>query len=189
MARIEAAQQQYQVQKDKYERLRSDVTIKLKFLEENKVSEQSSLASFSAFKKEKVCLQVWLDLVSRPSCFSHFQVKVMHKQLLLFHNAISAYFAGNQQQLEQTLKQFNIKLRPPGADKPSWLEEQWEGLRSWSFCSLLLDHLHLLPVENPLLTEDHYRGKHIQIIGWMKIFDERVTWLDKWIAGYYWWMG
>lgn len=56
------------------------------------------------------------------------QVKVMHKQLLLFHNAISAYFAGNQQQLEQTLKQFNIKLRPPGADKPSWLEEQWEGL-------------------------------------------------------------
>ncbi|XP_036450564.1 arfaptin-2b isoform X7 [Colossoma macropomum] len=87
IARIEAAQQQYQIHKDKYERLRSDVTIKLKFLEENKV-------------------------------------KVMHKQLLLFHNAISAYFAGNQQQLEQTLKQFNIKLKPPGADKPSWLEEQ-----------------------------------------------------------------
>uniref|UniRef100_A0A671WN30 ADP-ribosylation factor interacting protein 2b n=1 Tax=Sparus aurata TaxID=8175 RepID=A0A671WN30_SPAAU len=87
MARIDAAQQQYQLQKEKYERLRSDVIIKLKFLEENKV-------------------------------------KVMHKQLLLFHNAISAYFAGNQQQLEQTLKQFNIKLRPPGADKPSWLEEQ-----------------------------------------------------------------
>ncbi|XP_071755417.1 arfaptin-2b isoform X1 [Centroberyx gerrardi] len=87
MARIDAAQQQYQVHKDKYEHLRSDVIIKLKFLEENKV-------------------------------------KVMHKQLLLFHNAISAYFAGNQQQLEQTLKQFNIKLRPPGADKPSWLEEQ-----------------------------------------------------------------
>lgn len=52
------------------------------------------------------------------------QIKVMHKQLLLFHNAISAYFAGNQQQLEQTLKQFNIKLKTPGAEKPSWLEEQ-----------------------------------------------------------------
>lgn len=37
MARIDAAQHQYQTQKDKYERLRSDVTIKLKFLEENKV--------------------------------------------------------------------------------------------------------------------------------------------------------
>lgn len=38
MARIEAAQQQYHVHREKYERLRSDVTIKLKFLEENKVS-------------------------------------------------------------------------------------------------------------------------------------------------------
>lgn len=37
MARIDAAQQQYQIHKDKYERLRSDVSIKLKFLEENKV--------------------------------------------------------------------------------------------------------------------------------------------------------
>ncbi|KAJ3590388.1 hypothetical protein NHX12_008339 [Muraenolepis orangiensis] len=84
--RIDAAQQDFQRHRDKYERLRSDVTIKLKFLEENKV-------------------------------------KVMHKQLLLFHNAISAYFAGNQQQLEQTLIQFNVKLKP-GVDKPSWLEEQ-----------------------------------------------------------------
>ncbi|XP_030264761.1 arfaptin-2-like isoform X2 [Sparus aurata] len=87
MVRIEMAQHDYQVHREKYERLRSDVTIKLKFLEENKV-------------------------------------KVMHKQLLLFHNAISAYFAGNQQQLEQTLIQFNVKLKPPGSDKPSWLEEQ-----------------------------------------------------------------
>ncbi|TNN75083.1 Arfaptin-2 [Liparis tanakae] len=87
MVRIEMAQQDYQIHRDKYERLRSDVTIKLKFLEENKV-------------------------------------KVMQKQLLLFHNAISAYFAGNQEQLEQTLIQFNVKLKPPGADKPSWLEEQ-----------------------------------------------------------------
>ncbi|XP_035536109.1 arfaptin-2-like isoform X2 [Morone saxatilis] len=87
MVRIEMSQHDYQIHRDKYERLRSDVTIKLKFLEENKV-------------------------------------KVMHKQLLLFHNAISAYFAGNQQQLEQTLIQFNVKLKPPGSDKPSWLEEQ-----------------------------------------------------------------
>ncbi|XP_036005416.1 arfaptin-2 isoform X1 [Fundulus heteroclitus] len=87
MVRIEMAQQDYHIHREKYERLRSDVSIKLKFLEENKV-------------------------------------KVMHKQLLLFHNAISAYFAGNQQQLEQTLIQFNVKLKPPGSDKPSWLEEQ-----------------------------------------------------------------
>ncbi|NXX49869.1 ARFP2 protein, partial [Tricholaema leucomelas] len=87
LCRLDAAQSHFQSHKEKYEKLRADVGIKLKFLEENKV-------------------------------------KVMHKQLLLFHNAISAYFAGNQQQLEQSLRQFNIKLRPPGAEKPSWLEEQ-----------------------------------------------------------------
>lgn len=38
MARIDAAQEQHQLHKEKYERLRSDVIIKLKFLEENKVS-------------------------------------------------------------------------------------------------------------------------------------------------------
>jgi len=48
----------------------------------------------------------------------------LHNQLVLFHNAIAAYFAGNQKQLEQTLKQFHIKLKTPGADAPSWLEEQ-----------------------------------------------------------------
>lgn len=37
MVRIEMAQHDYQIHRDKYERLRSDVTIKLKFLEENKV--------------------------------------------------------------------------------------------------------------------------------------------------------
>lgn len=122
MGRIEAAQQQYQMQKDKYERLRSDVTIKLKFLEENKVFNSLTL------KTDCVCdvLKIPAIFHSISNCFFPLfsQVKVMHKQLLLFHNAISAYFAGNQQQLEQTLKQFNIKLKPPGADKPSWLEEQ-----------------------------------------------------------------
>lgn len=37
VVRIDFAQQEYQIHRDKYERLRSDVTIKLKFLEENKV--------------------------------------------------------------------------------------------------------------------------------------------------------
>ncbi|XP_074917979.1 arfaptin-2 isoform X4 [Chelonoidis abingdonii] len=87
LCRLDAAQSHFQSHKGKYEKLRADVAIKLKFLEENKI-------------------------------------KVMHKQLLLFHNAVSAYFAGNQQQLAQTLRQFNIKLKTPGAEKPSWLEEQ-----------------------------------------------------------------
>ncbi|KAM9769573.1 arfaptin-1 isoform 2-T3 [Menidia menidia] len=86
MPKIEQSQQQFQLHREKYERMRNDVSVKLKFLEENKV-------------------------------------KVLHNQLILFHNAIAAYYAGNQQQLEQTLKQFHIKLKMPGGDSPSWLEE------------------------------------------------------------------
>ncbi|XP_060947706.1 arfaptin-1 isoform X4 [Limanda limanda] len=86
MPKIELSQQQFQLHREKYEKMREDVAVKLKFLEENKV-------------------------------------KVLHNQLILFHNAIAAYYAGNQQQLEQTLKQFHIKLKMPGGDSPSWLEE------------------------------------------------------------------
>ncbi|XP_029986846.1 arfaptin-1 isoform X3 [Sphaeramia orbicularis] len=86
MPKIEQSQMQFQMHREKYERMRNDVSVKLKFLEENKV-------------------------------------KVLHNQLILFHNAIAAYYAGNQQQLEQTLKQFHIKLKMPGGDSPSWLEE------------------------------------------------------------------
>ncbi|XP_041078390.1 arfaptin-1-like [Polyodon spathula] len=85
--KIEQSQYAFQACREKYEKMRNDVSIKLKFLEENKV-------------------------------------KVLHNQLVLFHNAIAAYYAGNQKQLEQTLKQFHIKLKTPGADTPSWLEEQ-----------------------------------------------------------------
>ncbi|KAM8940261.1 arfaptin-1 isoform 2-T2 [Pelodytes ibericus] len=87
MPKIEQSQQLFQAHKEKYDKMRSDVSIKLKFLEENKV-------------------------------------KVLHNQLVLFHNAIAAYFAGNQKQLEQTLKQFHVKLKTPGVDTPSWLEDQ-----------------------------------------------------------------
>ncbi|XP_043969700.1 arfaptin-1 isoform X2 [Gambusia affinis] len=86
MPKIEQSQQQFQIYREKFERMRNDVSVKLKFLEENKV-------------------------------------KVLHNQLILFHNAIAAYYAGNQQQLEQTLKQFHIKLKMPGGESPSWLEE------------------------------------------------------------------
>lgn len=35
----------------------------------------------------------------------------MHKQLVLLHNAVAAYFSGNAVALEGTLKQFNIKVQ------------------------------------------------------------------------------
>ena len=42
----------------------------------------------------------------------------MQNQLMLFNNAISAYFSGNKQALESTMKQFNVKLT-----QPSFLEK------------------------------------------------------------------
>lgn len=38
MPKIEQSQQQFQLHREKYERMRNDVSVKLKFLEENKVS-------------------------------------------------------------------------------------------------------------------------------------------------------
>ncbi|TNN89738.1 Arfaptin-1 [Liparis tanakae] len=115
--KIELSQLQFQVHREKYERMRNDVSVKLKFLEENKVGHRVALLYVprSTFH------------VRSPSLHFPFlspqQVKVLHNQLILFHNAIAAYYAGNQQQLEQTLKQFHIKLKMPGGDSPSWLEE------------------------------------------------------------------
>ncbi|KAL4230728.1 Arfaptin-1 [Mactra antiquata] len=86
VGKTEELKRKLEEHKQKYDKLRADVAIKLKFLDENRI-------------------------------------KVMHKQLLLFHNAISAYFSGNQSALEATLKQFNIKLKSPNSDQPSWLEQ------------------------------------------------------------------
>jgi len=44
----------------------------------------------------------------------------MAKQLLLFHNAVSAYFSGNQADLEDSIKQFAGKMKSPA---PSWIEQ------------------------------------------------------------------
>lgn len=85
-ARLHESRIKYEKQKEKFDKLRQDVAVKLRFLEENKV-------------------------------------KVMHKQLLLFHNAISAYFTGNQSALDATLKQFNIRPKTAGEMSPSFLEQ------------------------------------------------------------------
>ncbi|KAF2879185.1 hypothetical protein ILUMI_26985 [Ignelater luminosus] len=83
---FDEAQKNFEAHRQNFMKLRAEVTIKMKFLDENRI-------------------------------------KVMHKQLLLFHNAISAYFSGNQAALEATLKQFNIKVKTPNSTFPSWLEQ------------------------------------------------------------------
>lgn len=50
----------------------------------------------------------------------------MKKQLLLFHNAIAAYFSGNHEALSATMKQFNLKVinnPDKNQEKKSFLEQ------------------------------------------------------------------
>jgi len=77
-AKLAEVEQSFELKKTEFEKLRSDVQIKLKFLDENRV-------------------------------------KVMQKQLLLFHNAVGAYFSGNQTALEAMMKQFSIKVKSPNS--------------------------------------------------------------------------
>ncbi|CAK9796464.1 ARFIP2 [Anthophora plagiata] len=86
VARLEVAQANYEEHKQTFEKLRSDVSIKLKLLDENRIN-------------------------------------VMHKQLFLFHNAVSAYSSGNQTALEDILKLFNIEIKSSRPSVPSWLEQ------------------------------------------------------------------
>uniref|UniRef100_A0A1I8F637 AH domain-containing protein n=1 Tax=Macrostomum lignano TaxID=282301 RepID=A0A1I8F637_9PLAT len=50
-------------------------------------------------------------------------VRVMQKQLLLFHNAVSAYFSGNQTALEATLKQFSVRPMSGSSERQAFLEQ------------------------------------------------------------------
>jgi hypothetical protein len=43
----------------------------------------------------------------------------MKKQLLLFHNASCAFFSGNQQALEQIVKNFHAKLETSADEQSS----------------------------------------------------------------------
>ena len=55
--------------------------------------------------------------------FVVLQVKVMQRQLLLFHNATTAYFSGNKQGLENTMKEFHVKMANKDGG-PSFLEQK-----------------------------------------------------------------
>ncbi|CAD7093425.1 unnamed protein product [Hermetia illucens] len=63
------------------------------------------------------------DVAVKMQFLDENRIKVMHKQLVLLHNAVAAYFSGNATALEGTLKQFNIKLKSPNSVTGSWLEQ------------------------------------------------------------------
>ena len=45
----------------------------------------------------------------------------MRKQLLILHNAQAAYFSGNKEELEKTMKEFHIRIMSKG-EGTSFLE-------------------------------------------------------------------
>ena len=57
------------------------------------------------------------SLIIKMKLLDENRHKVMAKQLLLLHNGVSSYFAGNQQALEGTINQFNM------VQKKSFLEQ------------------------------------------------------------------
>lgn len=59
------------------------------------------------------------DVAIKMQFLDENKAKVMHKQLILLHNAFAAYASGNEASLESTLKQFSIKAGQP----QSWLEK------------------------------------------------------------------
>jgi len=83
-SKTEEAKKTYLAQKEKFESLRNNLQIKLRFLEENKA-------------------------------------KVMRKQLLILHNSLAAYFSGNKEELEKTMKEFHVRVMSKG-EGTSFLE-------------------------------------------------------------------
>jgi hypothetical protein len=69
--KVNILEQDISAYREKYEKLKSDVSIKMRFLDENRV-------------------------------------KVMKKQLVLFHSSIAAFFTGNQSELEAQIKQLDL---------------------------------------------------------------------------------
>lgn len=68
------------------------------------------------------------DIIVKMRLLDENRVKVMHKQLILLHNAVAAYYSGNAQLLESTLQQFNVKSQANGlcdSISPTSNKEWW----------------------------------------------------------------
>ncbi|ODM99137.1 Arfaptin-2 [Orchesella cincta] len=114
---------QYENSRLEYDAYRSDLELMLQ-LPKSEASSAKIEEAQKNFNLYKISYEKLRDDVNIKLQFlDENRIKVMHKQLLLFHNAISAYFSGNQTALESTLKQFSIKVRTPNSSSPSWLEQ------------------------------------------------------------------
>ncbi|CAL8079733.1 unnamed protein product [Calicophoron daubneyi] len=81
---------------------------------------EETLARFTTCELSFHSLKIAVDTKLR--LLHENRIRVMQHQLLLLHNATSAYFSGNDEKLEQVMKQFNVKMKSPNNGPKSCLE-------------------------------------------------------------------
>lgn len=109
--KLEQAQKVFQGQRERYQKVRDDLSVKIKLVEENRVSiSRTSLRLAAQLVPEP-------EVVSPPS-----QVKVLHNHLLLLHGAVAAHCLSCHSFLQHNMQQAVEKLQRCGVDDPSWLE-------------------------------------------------------------------
>uniref|UniRef100_A0A0K8TMD7 Putative arfaptin n=1 Tax=Tabanus bromius TaxID=304241 RepID=A0A0K8TMD7_TABBR len=111
---------QYETARIEYDAYRMDLENARPESMQSPIAEEAQ-KSFARHKEQYEKLRA--DVAVKMQFLDENRVKVMHKQLVLLHNAVSAYFSGNATALETTLKQFNIKLKSPNSVTGSWLEQ------------------------------------------------------------------
>lgn len=110
LPKLERAQREFQDQKERYQQIRQDLSIKVQLLEQNKVRPQQA------------------DPEPGPGCWLSRnlvcpQVKVLHQQLWLLHGAVAAHSLSCHSFLDQSLQQAMSQLRNHGLRSASFLEE------------------------------------------------------------------
>lgn len=109
LARLERAQRDFQDQRDRYQRVRRDLSVKVRLLEHNKVRARRRTRAGTRTRTP-----------ANPACL---QVKVLHQQLWLLHGAMAAHSLSCHAHLEQSLQQAMTRLRDQAIDSASFLEE------------------------------------------------------------------
>lgn len=111
---------QYETARVEFDAYRMDLENSRPEIPQSPISEETQK---NFLRQKELYEKLRADVAVKMQFLDENRIKVMHKQLVLLHNAIAAYFSGNAIALESTLKQFNIKLKSPNTSTGSWLEQ------------------------------------------------------------------
>lgn len=84
-----------------------------------KLEEAKAVYETHRLKYEDMCS----TLSAKLKFLDDNRLKVMRRDLVLLHNATSAYFSGNKADFERQLSQYSMTLRQPHGEGQSWLEK------------------------------------------------------------------